>query len=84
MTTFDAVYRGGVIHPLTPIGFAEGTPVRVTVESAPSPAPDSFDPAEVCRLIKAIADLPEEPGGDPTVTARNHDAILYGGPKGVR
>lgn len=39
MTTFDAVYRGGAIHPLSPLGLADGTPVRVTVESPAAPPP---------------------------------------------
>ena len=84
MTTFDAVYRGGAIHPLAPIGFAEGTPVRVTVESTLPAAPGPLDPADVLARILAIAALPEEPGGDPTVTSRNVDQILYGSPNGAR
>jgi predicted DNA-binding antitoxin AbrB/MazE fold protein len=79
-TAVDAVYQNGVFRPTTPPDLAEGTAVRLTIVSAPVPP----DPAEAYRLIKAIADLPEEPGGDPTVTGRDHDASLYGGPKGVR
>lgn len=42
------------------------------------------DPAVALELMKMIAALPEEPDGDPTVTARDHDKVLYGSPKGVR
>ena len=81
-TAVDAIYQNGVFRPTIPPDLPNGTAVRITVEPRPSAAP--LDPAAVYQLIKAIADLAEEPGGDPTVTARGHDATLYGGPKGVR
>lgn len=70
----------GTVELKTPDGRSLGllTPVAATTSQT------SFDPSEVHRLIKAIADMPEEPGGDPAVTARNHDAILYGSPKDAR
>jgi predicted DNA-binding antitoxin AbrB/MazE fold protein len=77
VTTFDAIYRGGALHPLAPLGLAEGTPVRVTLESAAAPPQNPLDPAEVLARIRAIAAL-----SDPTApvehTARDHDKILYG------
>jgi predicted DNA-binding antitoxin AbrB/MazE fold protein len=42
------------------------------------------DPVAVLARLKRIADLPEEPGGDPTITGRDHDRTLYGGPGGAR
>jgi predicted DNA-binding antitoxin AbrB/MazE fold protein len=41
------------------------------------------DPEEAYRLMKAIMELPEVPNGDPTVTGRDHDRVLYG-PRGAR
>lgn len=83
MPTFDAVYRGGAIHPLTPIGIAEGTAVRVTVESAPAEPVGPLDPVEVFARIQAIAAL-SDPAAPVEHTARDHDRVLYGGPDGVR
>ncbi len=83
MTTFDAVYRGGAIHPLSPVGLADGTPVRVTVESPSAPPRDPLDPADVLARILAIAAL-SDPAAPVEHTARDHDKILYGSPNGVR
>jgi predicted DNA-binding antitoxin AbrB/MazE fold protein len=80
----DAVFRGGVFCPTTPPDLPEGTAVRVVVAAASAPPRPPLDPAEVFARLKRIADLPEEPGGDPTITGRNHDLILYGGPNGAR
>ncbi|HET6573565.1 MAG TPA: antitoxin family protein [Fimbriiglobus sp.] len=81
----DAVYRDGVFCPATPPDLPEGTAVRLTVvPAAPTPPAAPRDPAEVFARLKRIAEMPEEPGGDPTITGRDHDRTLYGGPGGVR
>ena len=82
MTTFDAVYRGGALHPVAPLPLADGTAVRVTVVPAPPATP--LTPGRAAyEMLRAIADMPAE-GGDPNVTSQNVDAILYGGPGGAR
>jgi hypothetical protein len=48
------------------------------------PPPATPTPADVLARVLAIAALPEEPGGDPSVTGRDHDRVLYGGPGGAR
>lgn len=48
------------------------------------PLPVVPDPMEAYEAMRRIADLPEEPAGDPTVTGRDHDRVLYGGPGGAR
>jgi hypothetical protein len=81
----DAVYRGGVFRPATPPDLPDGTPVRLTVVPAtPAPPRAPLDPADVLARIQAIAALPEEPGGDKTVTSETVDQTLYGGPNGAR
>jgi len=85
-TAIDAVYQNGVFRPTTPPDLPDGTAVRLTILPASRSATPSapLDPAAVLARIRAIAALPEEPGGDPTVTSRNVDEILYGGPNGAR
>lgn len=83
MTTIDAVYRGGALHPTTPLALAEGTAVRVTVEPtrAMGPSPNGSD---VLARILAVAAKARKDGDDPSVTSLNVDEVLYGGPGGVR
>ena len=79
----DAVYRDGVFRPATPPDLPDGTAVRLSV--LPSlPATPPPDGRRAFELLRVIAEMPLEPGGDPTVTGRDHDRILYGGPGGVR
>ena len=82
-TAFDAVYRDGAFHPTTPPPeLEEGSLVRISFtpqESVDQP----HDPVAVRALLKAIADLPEEEGGDKRITGREHDKFLYGGPNGA-
>jgi predicted DNA-binding antitoxin AbrB/MazE fold protein len=82
ITTVPAVYEGGVLLPANPLPLADGTTVRLTVEPVVEQTPPT--PEEVRARIMAIIAIPMEPGGDPTVTGRDHDRILYGGPKGAR
>ena len=80
----DAVYQGGVFRPVTPPELPEGTAVRVLVLPEAVPTPAVRNPDDVFARLKRIAELPEEPGGDPTITGRDHDRTLYGGPDGAR
>ena len=84
MTTFDAVYRDGVLHPVVPLALADGTAVRLTVVPAAIPPAAPLDPADVLARILATAAKARTVGDDPTVTSRNVDEVLYGGPGGVR
>ena len=79
MTTFDAVYRGGALHPLFPLGLAEGTPVRLTVVPDPPASPPDYDPKAVYERIMAIAAL-SDPNASPENVSGNVDAYLYGRP----
>jgi predicted DNA-binding antitoxin AbrB/MazE fold protein len=83
--TINAVYENGVFRPTEPVPFAEGQSVRVT-RTAPAEPPPARTPTpdEVRARIKAIAAMPEEPGGDKTVTSMNVDEVLYGRPGGPR
>ena len=81
-TTIDAVYRDGAFHPTTPMDLPEGTAASVIVKALPVALPMSPGRAAY-EMIRAIAELPEEPGGDKTITGRDHDKFLYGGPKGA-
>ncbi len=85
MTTFiDAVYHDGVFRPTTRPDLPDGTAVRLTVEPASIAGPSLRDSRQFYEQLKAIAEMPEESGGDPTVTGRDHDRVLYGSPGGVR
>lgn len=81
--TVTAVYQDGVLRPAAPLPLADGTPVRLIVSTDPDPTPGPTA-EEVLARVRAVAALPEELGGDPTVTGRDHDRILYGGPSGAR
>ncbi len=77
--TIAAVYRDGAFHPDTPPDLPDGTAVSLAVVAKPqSPGQAAFE------MMRAIAEMPEQAGGDPNVTSDNHDEILYGGPDGAR
>jgi len=82
-TTIAAVYRDGAFHPDTPPDLPEGTAVRLAVIAKPAVLPRSPGRAAF-EMIRALAELPEQAGGDPRVTSENHDEILYGGSGGAR
>lgn len=83
IATIDAIYRDGAFHPTTePPELEEGSLVRISfVETHPVYQP--HDPVAVRAMLKAIADLPEEEGGDKRITGREHDKFLYGDPNGA-
>lgn len=80
MTTFDAVYRGGALHPLTPLALAEGAAVRVTVEEAATPAAVGQSAYEILTAITTRSVPPARPGAVPDDGSVNHDKYLYGAP----
>ena len=80
--SIDVVYRGGAFHPTTPTDLPEGTSASVIVQAPLVVSPMSPGRAAY-EMMCAVAELPEEPGGDKTITGRDHDKFLYGGPKGA-
>ena len=85
--TVTAVYENGVLRPTTPLAVPEGTTLRfrVTTEDDSLMVEGPTDLAGVTAIMARIAALPMEPlTGDPTLTGRDHDKILYGSPEGVR
>jgi predicted DNA-binding antitoxin AbrB/MazE fold protein len=77
VTTFEAVYRDGALHPATPLPLPDGTAVRVSVEPlTPTSPPDACD--VLARILasaaKASKDVPVEN------VSGNVDRYLYGGP----
>ena len=83
-TTVKAVYENGVLRPSERLPFEEGATVEVTVVT-PRAEPAPHDPQAVARFlaeIAALADPSKEPQ-DGLSGSRDHDKILYGGPKGA-
>lgn len=79
MTTFDAVYRDGALHPVAPLALADGTAVRLAVVPDPPAPPPPLDPAAVLARILASAAL-SDPNAPPENVSGNVDFYLYGGP----
>lgn len=85
LESFEAVYRDGAFHPTVPPDLAEGTPVRMTIQSPqPSSTVSDHDPKDVLARILATARKFDPETDRPEVTSRNVDEILYGGLQGVR
>ena len=78
---FDAVYRDGAFHPMTPMDLPEGTPASVIVQAAPLPV---LNPSGVLARILASAAKFDPATDRPEVTSQNADDILYGSPGGAR
>ena len=83
MTTIDAVYQNGVFRPAVPPNLRDGTAVRIVVVAEPPVAAPSPGKAAY-EMVRVIAEMPEESGGDPNVTSLNVDRILYGSSTGAR
>jgi predicted DNA-binding antitoxin AbrB/MazE fold protein len=64
--TIDAVFENGTFKPTQPVALAEGTPVRLTIDTADEDA----DP------LDAVIGVCTE--GPDISLAERHDAILYG------
>jgi predicted DNA-binding antitoxin AbrB/MazE fold protein len=83
--TIRAKYENGVLRPTEPLPLREGEMVDVTVAVPLMPSVRKRDPKEVARILKEIAAIP--PDGplpnDGLQSSRDHDRILYGGPKGA-
>ena len=69
-TQLAAVYEQGVLRPLQPLDWAEGTRVEITVVSA-TPARTPYE------ILAAIAALPLEVTREECA-GREHDRFLYG------
>ncbi|MBI1761309.1 MAG: antitoxin family protein [Acidobacteria bacterium] len=70
-TTMEAVFEQGVLRPLKPLDWAEGTRVELTVVTA-MPARQPYE------ILSAIAALPLEVTREEHA-GRDHDGFLYGG-----
>jgi predicted DNA-binding antitoxin AbrB/MazE fold protein len=83
--TIKAKYENGVLRPIEPLPLREGETVDVTLAVPATPSPRKRDPKEVARILREIAAIP--PDGplpnDGLQSSRDHDKILYGGPKGA-
>lgn len=86
MTTIEAVYRDGVLHPSVPLDLKEGTSLRLRLVE--EPLPPVIEPlvgADLVSYIRSRGSSEFDPDHDnPAVSARNVDEVLYGGPGGVR
>jgi predicted DNA-binding antitoxin AbrB/MazE fold protein len=83
--TIKAKYENGVLRPIEPLPLREGETVDVTVSVAPTRVGPKRDPKEVARILKQISAIPRDGPApdDGLVPSRDHDKILYGGPKGA-
>jgi predicted DNA-binding antitoxin AbrB/MazE fold protein len=81
VTTIDAVYRDGALHPVYPLPLADGTPVRVTVEPANSSPSDGRSVYDILTAITARSVPPAQPDAPPDDGSVNHDKYLYGQPE---
>jgi predicted DNA-binding antitoxin AbrB/MazE fold protein len=80
--TAKAVYENGVLRLNTPVDLAEGTVVEIVILTPPTEADRQKTPAEIMREIAALP--PDGPLPDDGLSgSRDHDKILYGGPKGA-
>ena len=73
-TSIEAVYEQGVLCPLKPLDWAEGTRVKLTVVATTL----ARTPYEI---LSAIAALPLEVTREERA-GREHDRFLYGGQDG--
>lgn len=78
-TSMEAVYEQGVLRPLKPLEWAEGTRVELTVVRAMVTAVVTAMPArQPYEILSAIAALPLEVTREERA-GREHDRFLYGG-----
>lgn len=77
-TTAAAIYENGVLRPLVPLPFPEGTRVEMTVMDVDGESVASTDNRALIDSLREIADLPMESNLGP-FSGQNHDHALYGG-----
>lgn len=80
---FQAIYEKGVLRPLVPIVLREREIVSVSITAradALEPASSEQQREALLGFIAQMESLPESPTDDG-LTNRDHDQILYGGPK---
>lgn len=80
----EATYENGVFKPVSPVSIPEGSRVVIQLPAQVRQEPP-YDPEATARILAEIAALPPEgPEPDDGLSgARDHDKILYGGPKGA-
>ena len=88
MTAVRAKYENGVLTPLEPLDLEEGAEVIVSVEGAPSEAPEAKPAAKqgLAAIVEMVLEMqkdipPEEWDNLPTDLAKNKKHYLYGHPK---
>jgi predicted DNA-binding antitoxin AbrB/MazE fold protein len=79
---YPAIYEGGIFRPLTALNLPEHTPVTVTVQNLPAPAPSTpidlqSQQQALDAMFAAVDQLPQAPATDG-LSNRDHDQILYG------
>ncbi|MGE0541620.1 MAG: antitoxin family protein [Dehalococcoidia bacterium] len=71
VTTFEAVYEGGVLRPLNPISLGEGSRVSVIIID------ESGHGVSLEERLDQIASMPLQGKTDP-FSGEDHDRALYG------
>jgi len=82
--TVRAIYENGVLRPVEPLQLKEGAAVEVTVRAEEPVRKKEADRQAIREFLEELAALPPE-GPEPDdglIGSRDHDKILYGGPKG--
>ena len=81
MTT-NAIYAKGALHPLEPLGLAEGTQVVVIVRTPEGATEEpAWTPELAWLAMKEVQELAGEAKSDDPQVARDHDHYLYGAPR---
>ena len=65
--TVTAVYKGGVLHPKTPLPIAEDAQVRLSVHLTSAAAPSASQQKISAALVKAGLAIPKPPGSGTSV-----------------
>ncbi len=70
----EAIYKGGVFHPIKPVSLADGERVWITIGRRNIA---QYDPAVAMQRLMAIADKPDSPKDDG-LGGDQHDEVIYG------
>ena len=70
----EAIYKGGVFHPIKPVSLADGERVWITVARRNIA---QYDPAVAMERLMAIADKPDSPKNDE-LGGDQDDRVIYG------
>lgn len=80
---FDAIYERGVFRPLERVDLPEQAKVHLQIQDAGEGVPASLaneasaQKAEIQKLLDRVDSRPSFPS-DESISAREHDRILYG------